>query len=258
VVDPQAHDIDAYEQFSEAKKMRITHVIDTHIHADHISGGRTLAERTGAAYCLHESASAASPLVPLRDGQEIVLGNTTIRVLHTPGHTPESVCLVVTDATRGAEPWFLLTGDTLFVGSVGRPDLAEHVDESARDLYRSIQRQILPLPDGLEVYPGHFSGSVCGKGMSGKPMSTLGFEKRFNPLLASTEDQFVSAITQSVLPEPADKRQSCGVIKHDQKAMSDWTLDRSLCDDARNGRLPKNLGICCVLALVPCRHGFGF
>lgn len=206
VVDPQDRDLDNYVEFAAAKGMRITHVIDTHVHADHVSGGRTLAERTGAAYALHESAPVAFPFFHLRDGQEIALGNVTAKVLHTPGHTPESICLIVTDTTRGLEPWFLLTGDTLFVGSVGRPDLSELAEQSARDLYHSLQRQILSLPDSLEIYPGHFSGSVCGKGMSGKPMSSLGFEKRSNPLLSAvSEDQFVSAITQVALPEPPHK-----------------------------------------------------
>jgi glyoxylase-like metal-dependent hydrolase (beta-lactamase superfamily II) len=112
----------------------------------------------------------------------------------------------VTDTIRGLEPWFLLTGDTLFVGSVGRPDLSDQIEESAKELYRSLQRQILSLPDNLEVYPGHFSGSVCGKGMSGKPMSSLGFEKRFDPLLSTaSEEKFVNAITQTVLPGPFQK-----------------------------------------------------
>ena len=206
VVDPQDHDLDSYIEFATSKRMRITHVIDTHVHADHISGGRALAERTGSAYALHESAPVAFPFFPLRDAEQIGLGNVTAKVLHTPGHTPESICLLVTDTTRGLEPWFLLTGDTLFVGSVGRPDLSDQVEQSAKDLYRSLQRQILPLPDNLEVYPGHFSGSVCGKGMSGKPMSSLGFEKRFNPLLsAASEEKFVNAITQTALPEPPQK-----------------------------------------------------
>jgi glyoxylase-like metal-dependent hydrolase (beta-lactamase superfamily II) len=216
VVDPQNGDLDSYIAFAAAKGMRITHVIDTHVHADHISGGRALAERTGGVYALHESAPIAFPFFPLRDGQEIGLGNVTAKVLHTPGHTPESICLLVTDTTRGAEPWFVLTGDTLFVGSVGRPDLSDRVEQGARDLYRSLQRRILLMPDELEVYPGHFSGSVCGKGMSGKPMSTLGFEKRFNPLLrAASEDGFVSTLTQTILPEPLNKAE---IIRRNQGA----------------------------------------
>ena len=206
LVDPQERDLDSYIEFAAAKGMRITHILDTHVHADHISGGRALAERTGAVYALHESAPVNFPFFPLRDGQEVQLGNVTTRVLHTPGHTPESICLLVTDTTRGAEPWFLLTGDTLFVGSVGRPDLSEHAEQAAKELYRSLRDRILPLPDDLEVYPGHFSGSVCGEGMSGKPMSTIGFEKRFNPLLSAiSEAEFVRSIRQTVLPEMGQK-----------------------------------------------------
>lgn len=214
VVDPQGRDVDSYVEFAAAKGMRITHVIDTHVHADHISGGRALAERTGAAYALHASAPVAFSFSPLRDREEIQLGNVTARVLHTPGHSAESICLLVTDTTRGAEPWFLLTGDTLFVGSVGRPDLSEHIEEDAKQLYRSLHRQVLPLPDNLEVYPGHFSGSVCGKGMSGKPMSTIGFEKRFNPLLSAvSESEFVRSISQAILPEIGEKET---ILRHNR------------------------------------------
>ena len=214
VVDPQDRDVARYVEFAAEKGMRITHVIDTHVHADHVSGGPVLAERTGAAYALHASAPVAFRFSPLRDGQEVRLGNVTARVLHTPGHTPESICLLVTDTTRGREPWFLLTGDTLFVGSVGRPDLAEHREQAAKDLYRSLRERILSLPDDLEIYPGHFSGSVCGRGMSGKPMSTIGFERRFNPLLsAATETEFVHSISQAVLPEIGQK---AAIIRRNQ------------------------------------------
>ena len=162
-----------------------------------------MAARTGAAYGLHESADVAFPFTPLADGQELVCGNVTTRVLHTPGHTPESLSLVVTDRTRGPEPWFVLTGDTLFVGTVGRPDLPGAMEQSARDLYRSVQR-LLALPEHTEIYPTHFSGSACGKGMSGKPMSTVAFEKRFNPALAiASEDAFVAALTAELPPKPA-------------------------------------------------------
>jgi hydroxyacylglutathione hydrolase len=192
----------------------VSRMSSTHVHADHISGGRTLADRTAAAYALHESAPVDFPFLRLHEGQQISLGNVTAKVLHTPGHTPESICLLVTDTTRGTEPWFLLTGDPLFVGSVGRPDLSERVEESAKDLHWNLRQQILPLPDSLEVYPAHFSGSVCGKGMSGKPMSTLGFEKRFNPLLSTvSEEQFLETMKQTILPEPAHKAE---MIKRNQ------------------------------------------
>ena len=201
VVDPHEEDVEGYLAFAASKGMRITHVIDTHVHADHRSGGATLARKAGALYCLHASAEVALPFEPLRDGQEIELGNTRIKVLHTPGHTPESISLVVTDLRRGTEPWFVLTGDTLFVGAVGRPDLPGRARENAGQLYDSIHRKLLTLPDELEVYPGHFAGSACGAGMSGKPSSTIAFEKRWNPLLSKSREEFVEALS-SVPPTP--------------------------------------------------------
>ncbi|HEY6562588.1 MAG TPA: MBL fold metallo-hydrolase [Polyangiaceae bacterium] len=206
VVDAQESDIDGYAEFAAAKGMRITHAIDTHVHADHRSGGPALAKKVGASYCLHASADVSLTFEPLSDGQEIDLGNTRIKVLHTPGHTPESVCLVVTDLRRSADPWFVLTGDTLFVGAVGRPDLPGRARENARELYDSIQGKLLSLPGDLEVYPGHFSGSACGAGMSGKPSSTIAFEKRFNPLLSKSRDEFVAALSD-VPPKPAAMEQ---------------------------------------------------
>lgn len=206
VVDAHEEDIEDYVSFAESKGMSITHVIDTHIHADHRSGGPRLAQRLGVPYSLHESADVSLPFQPLRDGQELDLGNTKVKVLHTPGHTPESISLLVTDGRRGAEPWFVLTGDTLFVGAVGRPDLPGRARENAAQLYDSIHTKLLTLPDELELYPGHFSGSVCGAGMSGKPSSTLAFEKRNNPLLSKSRDEFVDALCD-VPPKPAEMAQ---------------------------------------------------
>jgi len=203
VVDAHERDVDAYASFAESKGMKITHVIDTHVHADHRSGGRALAEKVGAQYCLHESAEVGFPFAPLRDNQEIELGNTRVTVLHTPGHTPEGISLLVTDLRRGPEPWFVLTGDTLFVGAVGRPDLPGRARENAGELHRSLHAKLLSLPDHLEVYPAHFAGSACGAGMSGKPSSTLGFEKRFNPMLSMDGDAFVAALAD-VPPKPDD------------------------------------------------------
>ncbi len=178
VVDAHERDLDAYLAFAASKEMRITHVIDTHVHADHRSAGPELARRAGAAYCLHESAQVDLTFEPLRDGQELELGNTRIQVLHTPGHTPESVCLVVKDLRRGPEPWFVLTGDTLFVGAVGRPDLPGSERENAGALHDSIHDKLLTLPDDIEVYPAHFAGSACGAGMSGKPTRLFSIRRR--------------------------------------------------------------------------------
>jgi glyoxylase-like metal-dependent hydrolase (beta-lactamase superfamily II) len=203
VVDAHERDVDAYAEFAVSKGMRITHVIDTHVHADHRSGGPVLAKRTGARYCLHESADVALAFEPLRDGQEIELGNTRVTVLHTPGHTPESMCLLVSDLRRGPEPWFVLTGDTLFVGSVGRPDLPGRARENAGQLHDSIHAKLLSLPDDIEMYPGHFAGSACGAGMSGKPSSTIAFEKRWNALLSKSRGEFIDALSD-VPAKPAE------------------------------------------------------
>lgn len=201
VVDPRADDVDTYAAFASTKKMRITHVIDTHVHADHRSGGVALAALTGARYCLHESADVSVPFLPLHDGEDVELGNTRLKVLHTPGHSPESICLVGTDLKRGTDPWFVLTGDTLFVGAVGRPDLPGRARDNALQLYASIHDKLMTLPDDLEIYPGHFSGSVCGAGLSGKPTSTIAFERRWNPMLSLPRDAFVDALAD-VPPKP--------------------------------------------------------
>jgi hydroxyacylglutathione hydrolase len=191
----------------EAKKanVNIAYVIDTHVHADHYSGGRKLAELAGAPYCLHESnrGQVGFEFMPLADGQLLDVGNTKVRVVHTPGHTPDSVCLLVTDLRRGEAPWFVITGDTLFVGAVGRPDLLGQEVEMAGQLHESLHRKLLVLPDEIEIYPGHQAGSACGVGLSGKPSSTLGFEKRWNPLLSKPRDEFVATVKE-VPPKPVD------------------------------------------------------
>jgi glyoxylase-like metal-dependent hydrolase (beta-lactamase superfamily II) len=206
VVDARTDDVQAYAAFAAGKGMRITHVIDTHVHADHRSGGRELARLVNAAYCLHESADVSFPFTKLHHGEEVELGNTRLRVLHTPGHSVDSICLLGTDLRRGTDPWFLLTGDTLFVGAVGRPDLPGRARENAAQLYASIHDKLLPLPDEIEIYPGHFSGSVCGAGLSGKPTSTLAFEKRWNPMLTMDREAFVAALSD-VPPKPEQMQQ---------------------------------------------------
>ena len=203
VVDPRAEDVDSYVAFAAAKQMQIVQVIDTHVHADHRSGGLALAHATKAAYRLHEAAEVNVPFTPTRDGEEIELGNTRVRVVHTPGHSPESVSLVVTDLKRGRDPWFVLTGDTLFVGAVGRPDLPGRARENATQLYTSIHEKLLTLPDDLEIYPGHFSGSLCGTGLSGKPSSTIAFERRWNPALSLDREAFIAALAD-VPAKPAE------------------------------------------------------
>ena len=193
----------------EAAKANVTisHVIDTHVHADHYSGGRVLAKLAGAKYCLHESDKnfVKFDFTPLADNETIEAGNVSIKVLHTPGHTLDSVCLAVADKRRSEQPWFIITGDTLFVGSVGRPDLAGREQEMAGMLFDTLHAKLLSLPDETEIFPGHQAGSVCGAGISGKPSSTIGFEKRFNPGLSITNrDEFVKLITGNIPPRPAE------------------------------------------------------
>ncbi|SMO57696.1 MBL fold metallo-hydrolase [Melghirimyces algeriensis] len=207
VVDPQL-DIEPYLKASEETGMNIKYVIDTHLHADHLSGGRKLAEETGAKYVLHKNADVKYDFFGVQDGDFLDLGNVKIRVLHTPGHTPEHISLLVTDRTRGEDPWFVLTGHTLMIGDVGRTELASNIEEGARDLYHSVFEKLLGLEDHIEIYPGAFSGSVCGRSLSGKPFSTIGFEKRFNPALQRTNPtEFIQFMLENIPPQPDDFQQ---------------------------------------------------
>lgn len=193
-----------------AANVKISHVIDTHVHADHYSGGRALAKLAGANYCLHESdASVVNfPFHALRDNDVITAGNVSIRVLHTPGHTLDSICLAVSDKRRSEQPWFAITGDTLFVGSIGRPDLAGREEEMAGILFDSLHAKLLTLADETEIFPGHQAGSACGAGISGKPSSTIGFEKRFNSgLQIKNKNEFVRFLTSEIPPRPAEMNQ---------------------------------------------------
>ena len=201
VVDPVG-DITPYVEAAHATGMRILYVVDTHIHADHISAGRALAEASGAEYMLFEGAEAGFRRV--KDGEVLELGNVTATVMHTPGHTPEHLSLLVTDRTRSSEPWFVLTGHTLMVGDLGRTELASSAEDGARALFASVRR-LKELPDHIEVLPGAYSGSVCGRSLSGKPTSTIGFERRFNKAFRiEDEGEFVAAMTADIPPPPPE------------------------------------------------------
>jgi hydroxyacylglutathione hydrolase len=203
VVDPVG-DIAPYLRVAEATGMRILYVVDTHIHADHISAGRALAAASGAQYVLFEGVEAGFPFLSAKDGDVLELGNVTMTVMHTPGHTPEHISLLVTDRTRAAEPWFVLTGHTLLVGDLGRTELATSAEAGARTLFSSVRR-LKQLPDHVEVLPGAFSGSVCGRSLSGKPTSTIGFEKRFNKAFRiDDEEAFVATMIADIPPPPPD------------------------------------------------------
>lgn len=220
VVDPLAS-LGAVEYIVEAadRGLTITHVVDTHTHADHISCGRELAATVGAPYYLSEQARSlvTYDFVPLKDGDTVRVGKVELNVIFTPGHTPDSICLLVTDRSRTDEPWFLLTGDTLFVGDVGRPDLlvgdrtldVYETGERATLLYESLTRRILTLPDHVEIYPGHFGGSACGgANMSGKAGSTIAFERLFNLALQHKDAAaFAAFVIASLKPLPRNYQQ---------------------------------------------------
>ena len=205
-VDVVAGDEDWFIAQARQAGVRIAHVIDTHVHADHYSGGLELARRLAVPYCLHESnkGRVSFDFQPLADGQRLEAGNVLVDVMHTPGHTPDSMCLLVRDMRRGDEPWFVVTGDTLFVGAVGRPDLAGQERRMAAQLFDSLHTRLLTLPAELEIYPGHQAGSACGAGLSGKPASTIGFERRFNPMLSMPRERFIEAVMADIPPRPAD------------------------------------------------------
>lgn len=202
-VDVLPEDVDLFTQLAAEKGVNILYVIDTHIHADHYSGGRELAAKTGAQFCLFEGAQTAFSFTPLAHGQKLTAGNVGLEVIHTPGHTEDDICLLVTDHSRCPEPWFLLTGHTLFPGGVGRPDLHGREHEMAEKLYNSLYSSILSLPDHIEIYPGAQAGSVCGGGISGKPSSTIGFEKRHNASLNRDKAAFINNVTAIALQVPA-------------------------------------------------------
>jgi len=186
VVDPQL-DTQPYLNLARERGYTVVGVIDTHLHADHVSGNRALAAAAGAQLYLHEAADALFPFRKLRDGDDMTIGQVVLRVVHTPGHRPEMISLLVINPPRSPEPSMVLSGDCLFVGDVGRPDFGG--PEGAIEEYESIQR-LLGLADWVEVFPAHFEGS-CGKGMCGRPSSTIGFERRYNPVLQLSRDEFV-------------------------------------------------------------------
>ena len=195
VVDPQ-RDVSQYLEDAEREGLRIERVIETHFHADFLSGHLEIKDATGAVISYGEGATADFPMETLADGRRLTLGDVTLEVLATPGHTPESISIVVYD---GDEPWGVLTGDTLFIGDVGRPDLLSSVgwdrDTLARKLYRSLHDKLLALPDTVRVFPAHGAGSSCGKHMSAATESTIGEQREANYALRfATEDEFVAAL----------------------------------------------------------------
>ena len=203
VVDPRL-EIGEYLRLARYTGVRIEHILETHTHADHVSGHGRLAAATGATIHIHRDAAPAYEHEPFDDGWELDLGALRVRALHTPGHRPEHTAFALTDTARGEEPWAVLTGDSLFVGDIARPDLAVEKREGARLIFHSLHERLLTLPDRCEVWPAHLGGSLCGgPGMDLKIASTIGFERGAQPLLAETdEDDFVGAILAGLGPQP--------------------------------------------------------
>jgi len=196
IVDP-AVETQQYDALLAERNFRLRYVMDTHVHADHVSGARGLRDKHGAELCLHESAGVTYPFRPLRDGEELPLGQLCLRVLRTPGHRPELVSILIINPPRSPEPSMVLTGDSLLVGDVGRPDFG---GGDAASQYESVSR-LLRLPDWVAVFPGHFEGP-CGKGMCGRPSTTIGFERLYNPLARLDRAAFISTLTDGVPARP--------------------------------------------------------
>jgi hydroxyacylglutathione hydrolase len=203
VVDPKL-DIDEYLQLARYLGVHIEHILETHNHADHVSGHGRLVAATGARIHIHRDAEPAYDHVPFDDGWELRLGRLVVRAIHTPGHRPEHTAFALLDTARSSEPWAVLTGDSLFVGDIARPDLAVDKREGARAIFHSLNDKLMQLPDTCEVWPGHLGGSLCGgPGMNLKVSSTIGFERANQPLLQLVdEEEFVETTTSSLGPQP--------------------------------------------------------
>ena len=207
VVDPHVDLVDAYLGLADAQGARIAAVLETHVQADHVSGMAALVERAGATPYLPAGAGVEFDHEPLADGDVVRVGNTENEAISTPGHAAAHHAYLVTDHARVEDPWMVLTGDALLVGDAGRPDLhaggERTAEEMAGMLYRSLTERLLTLPDHLLLYPAHYAGSVCGRGLSGNPASTIGFERRNNAALQlGSEAEFVAALTEDVPPMP--------------------------------------------------------
>ncbi len=223
VVDPQ-RDVESYLEAAKRHNATIRHVFETHLHADFVSGHRELAERTGAKIYIGPNGGATVPHVEVRDGFELCVGTVRIGVLETPGHTPESICLLVTDEEKSKEPWAVLTGDTLFVGDVGRPDLSKAYSASvlAGMLYDSLHRRLLTLPDNVIVYPGHGEGSLCGRKLGTAHSSTIRTERLTNyALQIKTREEFIQQLTINLPPCPQYFPQDAQINRSGAPALAD-------------------------------------
>ncbi len=225
VVDPQ-RDVELYLEEAKQQGLRIAYVIETHLHADFVSGHAELAARTGATICISAKAGAKFTHRAMRDGEKISFGRVVLEFLETPGHTPESMCVAVTDLDRGGEPWAVLTGDTLFIGDVGRPDLSPGytAQQLAGMLYDSLHGKLLRLADGVEVFPAHGAGSLCGRSIGSERSSTIGKEKQFNyALQPMTREAFVEMLTTDLPERPGYFSRDAEINREGAEAMEELT-----------------------------------
>jgi len=223
VVDPQ-RDVEIYLEEAKQQGLRIAYVIETHLHADFVSGHTELAARTGAEICISAKAGAKFPHRAMHDGDKIAFGKFELKCLETPGHTPESMCFAVTDLERGAEPWAVLTGDTLFIGDVGRPDLSPGytAQQLAGMLYDSLHGKLLKLADGVEVFPAHGAGSLCGRSIGSERSSTIGKEKQFNyALQPMTREAFIEMLTTDLPERPGYFARDAEINREGAEAMEE-------------------------------------
>ena len=252
VVDPGRDRVDEYLALARKKGLTITHIVETHVHADHVSGNQALAAKCGATIHIHPDARAAFAHEPIADGQTLRVGSVALKAVHTPGHTPDSICVLVTDKSRGDEPWFVLTGDTLFVGDVGRPDFGG--ENAAASLYDSLTKRLLVLPDSVEVYPAHGAGSSCGRAMSSKTASTIGFERRFNAALhAGGVDAFVRQLMTGLPPKPPNFDRI--IAKNRSQALPSASEPKAL--SAAQAREALDKGACVLDVRSPEEYGEG-
>jgi hydroxyacylglutathione hydrolase len=237
VVDPQ-RDVDIYLKVAQEQNLQIRHIFETHLHADFVSGHKELAARSGAKIYIGAAANARFPHVPLRDGFELQIGKLRIKALETPGHTPESVCLVVTDEEKSAKPWAVFTGDTLFIGDVGRPDLSptQTPQQLAGLMYDTLHNKLMSLPDDVIVYPAHGAGSLCGRNMRAEKSSTIGIERLTNyALQIKSRDEFVQQLTTHLPARPEYFSQDAEINRSGADPLTDMTPLRALpAQDVKN------------------------
>ena len=252
VVDPQ-RDVDIYIEDAKQQGLKIAYVIETHLHADFVSGHRELAERTGATIIMSAKAGATFPHRDIHDGDKIEFGKCVLQFLETPGHTPEGICIVVTDRERGNDPWAVLTGDTLFIGDVGRPDLsAEHTPQQlAGMLYDSLHNKLFPLADSVEVFPAHGAGSLCGRSIGKERSSTIGKEKQFNyALQPMTREAFVQMLTAELPDRPGYFSRDAEINRAGAEAMQELPPLAALSPDEVAEKIGQRVGAPAATALV--------